>query len=244
MRVAAIYDIHGNLPALEAVLEDIERADVDLIVVGGDVAWGPFPSETIDVLWGLDSVEFVRGNADREVGERLGVADGLTPAVAEISEWCADRLTEDQREWLVGLPMKAFVDVDGLGEVQFCHGSPRSDEEMITPLSAEDRLRDAMEGVREATVVCGHTHMQFEREIFDKRIVNAGSVGLPYQRPAGAYWLLLGPKVEHRRTDYDVRKTAEAMRRTDCPHLEDYFTSTIVEPPDSSETARNFGGLT
>ena len=240
MRVAAIYDIHGNLPALEAVLKDIERAEVDVIVVGGDVAWGPFPSETVDVLIGLESVEFVRGNADREVGGRLGIADGLTPEVAAISEWSADQLTDDQRQWLNGLPMKVFLEVGGMGEVQFCHGSPRSDEEVITPLSPEERLLEALEGVREATVVCGHTHMQFERTLHDKRIVNAGSVGLPYQRPAGAYWLLLGPDVEHRRTDYDIGKTIKMMRRTDCPHLEDYFTSTIADPPDKDETARDF----
>lgn len=246
MRVAAIYDIHGNLPALEAVLEDIERAGVDLIVVGGDVAWGPFPSETVDVLVGLDGAEFIRGNADREVAGRLGVDDGLSPEVAAITEWCADQLTDDQRDWLDGLPMKCFLEVDGLGIVQFCHGSPRSDEEIITPLSPEERLRGALEGVREPTVVCGHTHMQFSRRLFDKNaliekhIVNAGSVGLPYQQPSGAYWVLLGPGVDHRRTDYDVGKTVAAMRRTDCPHLHEYFTSTIATPPDSVDTAREF----
>jgi putative phosphoesterase len=240
MRIAAIYDIHGNLPALEAVLEDIERVDVDLIVVGGDVAWGPFPSETIDVLLGLDAVEFIRGNADREVAERMGVHDGLAPEFAEVTEWCADQLTDDQRSWLRDLPSEFVVDVEGSGTVLFCHGSPRSDEEIITPLSPEERLIEALAGVTANTIVCGHTHMQFTRTILEKRIANAGSVGLPYQRPAGAYWLLVGSELEHRRTDYDTEGAAEIMRRTDCPHLNDIFTSTIVSPPDSTEIARLF----
>jgi predicted phosphodiesterase len=243
MRVAAIYDIHGNLPALEAVLEEIERADIDLIVVGGDVAWGPFPSETIDVLLGLEAAEFVRGNADREVAARLGMDDGLPPEVAEVNEWCADQLSDDQREWLGELPPSVTLDVDGVGPTLFCHASPRSDEESITPLTPDERLGQAIAQVNENLIVCGHTHMQFERHLFDKQIVNAGSVGLPYQQPSGAYWAQFGPGFELRRSDYDVRKTAEVMRLTGCPHVDHFFTSAITDPPSSNEVARQFEGF-
>lgn len=240
MRVAALYDIHGNVHALEAVLEEVEREDVGAIVIGGDVAWGPFPSETIDILWGLDGVEFIRGNADREVGDRLGIADGLDAATAAISEWCADQLTSEQREWLSALPTSATLDVDGLGASLFIHGSPRSDEEVLTHLTPETRLRDALSVADEDLIVCGHTHMQFERTMDAKRLVNAGSVGLPYQGECGAFWALLGPGVEHRKTDYDVGSAVAAMRRTDCPHAEDMFIEPLLNPPTAGETAQQF----
>lgn len=240
MRVAALYDIHGNLHALEAVLEEVEREDVGLIVIGGDVAWGPFPSETVDVLLGLDGVELVRGNADREVGARLDIDDGLDPTVAAINTWCADQLTQGQRDWLDALPTSVSLRIKEIGSTLFCHGSPRSDEESLTVLTSDARMKEVLTEVTEGVVVCGHTHMQFDRTLGRKRVVNAGSVGLPYQQPGGAYWALLGPDVDLRRTDYDVTKAVAAMRATDCPHVEDMFVDPLLHPPDPDEIARQF----
>jgi predicted phosphodiesterase len=201
LTVAALYDVHGNLPALDAVLAEV---DADVILVGGDVVAGPWPAETLARLRALgDRVRFIRGNADREVVEpsREGRAGGPPPGVME---FVRERLTDDQLEFLAGLPLAETVTVDGLGEVLFCHATPRSDEELLTRISPDERWLAALEGVEATVVVCGHTHVQFDRMIGGYRVVNAGSVGMPYERQPGAYWLLLGPDVELRRTACDV----------------------------------------
>ena len=201
MTVAALYDVHGNLPALEAVLEEV---DADLILVGGDVVAGPWPAETLARLGALgDRVRFIRGNADREVVEpsREGRAGGPPPGVME---FVRERLTVDQLEFLAALPLTETVTADGLGEVLFCHATPRSDEELLTRISPDERWLAALAGVEATVVVCGHTHVQFDRMIDGYRVVNAGSVGMPYEREPGAYWLVLGPDVELRRTACDV----------------------------------------
>ncbi len=95
------------------------------------------------------------------------------------------------------------LDVDGLGRVLFCHASPRNDEDVFLEGTAPEHVEPLLDGVAANVVVCGHTHMQFSREVGGKRIVNAGSVGMAYEDAPGAYWALLGPDVEHRRTAYD-----------------------------------------
>lgn len=241
MRIAALYDIHGNLPALEAVLDDINESDIDLVVVGGDVAWGPFPRQTLELLksLSLDTV-FIRGNADREVAQHFSSDQGLDEINADVTIWCAEQLTLSQREWLLDLPEKVARQVSAIGEVLFCHGSPRSDEESLTSLTSDVRIRRALHGVVEPTVVCGHTHMQFERFVDDRRVINAGSVGMPYQGEPGAYWALLGPGVELRKTTYDTTEAVIAMRRTACPHVDEVFVDVILRPPAADQVAHQF----
>ena len=223
MRVAALYDVHGNLPALEAVLAEVEREGVDLVLVGGDAVWGPFPAETLELLRGLgERVLFVRGNADREVVER-------DTTYAE-TIWCAERLSREALAFLVELPLSLTLDVDGLGPVLFCHGSPRSDDEPITAASPEERLAGMLAGVEEGVVVFGHTHAQFERDALGKRLVNPGSVGLPLGG-RGADWALLGPGIELRRTAYDVEAAAERIRASGLPRADEYFARSVLEPP-------------
>ena len=223
MRVAALYDVHGNLPALEAVLAEVESEDVDVVMVGGDVVWGPMPHETLALLRGLgDRVRFVRGNADREV-----VARDLTYAE---TPWCAARLDDDELAFLAALPETLTLELEGLGAALFCHASPRSDEEPITASSPDSRLAEILAGVEEGVVVFGHTHAQFEREALGKRLVNPGSVGLPLGEP-GAYWALLGPEIELRHTRYDVGAAAERIRATGLPRAEEYFVRNVLEPP-------------
>jgi predicted phosphodiesterase len=197
VKVAALYDVHGNLPALEAVLAE---ADADIVLVGGDVAAGPWPSEALDRLRSIgDSVRFIRGNADRE----LSAESGTGHAPPEVVEFARTRLSDEQRAFLASLPLTETIAVDTLGSVLFCHATPRNDEEILTRISADERWAEALAGVLEAVVVCGHTHVQFDRRVGDVRIVNAGSVGMPYEALPGAYWALLGPDVELRRTEYE-----------------------------------------
>lgn len=228
--VAAIYDIHGNLPALEAVLQDISQEHADCIVIGGDVAWGPDPAGVMKLLMTLPGdVRFIRGNADREVAGRYGVEQGLEPWVADINRWCAGRLTPEQLEFLHDLPDSVRLEIDGLGSVLFVHGSPRSDEEAIRIDTPASEVQPMLEGVVEPTIVCGHTHIQFDRHIARKRVVNPGSVGLQ-SAARGACWALFGPGVELRQTLYDVKADAERIRRTGVPMAED-FAEHVLNPP-------------
>jgi putative phosphoesterase len=199
LRVAALYDVHGNLPALEAVLAEV---DADLIVAGGDMVAGPWPAETLDRLRALgDRVHFIRGNADRELVDPSPPREGGPPQ--EVLDWVRERLSEEQLAFLGALPLTDSVSIEGLGEVLFCHATPRDDEELLTRISPEERWAEALEGVTEPVVVCGHTHVQFDRRIGDIRLVNSGSVGMPYEHEPGAYWTVLGPEVEFRRAEYE-----------------------------------------
>jgi len=237
-RVVAIYDIHGNLPALEAVLSDLQRVEPDLLIVGGDVASGPMPAEVLDRLSGLgDLVSFVRGNADREVVSAYDTGPSqievrMADAALRMSAWAAARLERRHRDLLASFSERVVVDIEGIGEVLFCHATPRSDEEIITALTPDDRLREILSGIEQNLVVCGHVHAQYDRRVDSKRVVNAGSVGMPYQgEPVGAFWLLLGPGVEFRRSEYDLGRAVSEFRAIGCPAAEDMAES-LLEPPD------------
>jgi putative phosphoesterase len=191
VRVAALYDIHGNLPALDAVLAEV---DADVVVVGGDFVAGPWPAETLERLRGLSGdVRFIRGNADREVVQE---EPGLAPP--EMMEFVRARLSPEQLDFLRSLPLTETV-----GRTLFCHATPRNDEEIFTRDSPDERWAAPLAGVDADVVVCGHTHVQFDRRVGAIRLVNAGSIGMPYEDEPGAYWALLdGTDVELRRTGY------------------------------------------
>lgn len=242
MRVAAMYDIHGNLAALEAVLEDIRQADVDHVVVGGDVFPGPLPRETFACLRNLDiPVQFIQGNGDREVLALMrGIETGTVPEpYRAVMRWNAQQLHPEDEQILGAWPQTIRVEIDGLGEVLFCHATPRNDTEIFTRLTSEDRLRPIFEGLNVQLVICGHTHMQFDRAIGSVRVVNAGSVGMPFGEP-GAYWLLLGPDVQLRHTPYDLAHAVERIRKTEYPQAEDFAARNVLRPPTEREMIETF----
>ncbi len=237
MRVAALADIHGNLPALEAVLAEVALEDVDLIVVCGDVASGPLPVETIGVLRALPRTRFVRGNADRALV--AGFDGNQKPRLAGPgADWCAAQLTREDRDFLASFAETIAIEVDGLGRMLFCHGSPRSDEEMMTSRTPDSRLREFLTGLDADVVVCGHTHMPFDRTVGRVRVINPGSVGMPYGEP-GAYWAVLGPGIEFRRTDYDRPAAAERIRESAWPGADEFARENVVAVP-SIEDAMAF----
>jgi predicted phosphodiesterase len=239
VRVAALYDVHGNLPALEAVLAEVERCRADLIVVGGDVANGPMPRECLERLRALgDRALFVRGNGDREIA--VARSDGDADLWAARTRWSAGELDEEQLEFLAGLPETQSVRVRGLGRVLFCHGSPRDDEEIVTALTTEERLAPMLGGVSEPTVVCGHTHVQFDRVVGETRVVNAGSVGMPYETRPGAYWALLDGEVELRRTGYDFEAAAAAVRASGFPGADELAEENVLTTPGPTEATEHF----
>lgn len=264
-RAAALYDVHGNPAALEAVLNEVGDATV---VFGGDLAAGPAPAETLDRILALvgpsntllqgtqrsekaaheeDARSFdessntvlldsagalaIRGNADREL--LSGPAGGLS------DEWVVAQLDGRHREFLGALPETVELDVDGVGRVLFCHGSPRSDEEMILRTTPDERLRDMLDGVEADVVVCGHTHMQFERAVGGIRVVNAGSVGLAYGGP-GAHWLELGPEVSLRQTAYDQEAFADRVAGSDWPRAAEFAKENIRDHPSEEEALAFF----
>ncbi|HEX6122296.1 MAG TPA: metallophosphoesterase family protein [Ktedonobacterales bacterium] len=245
MKIAALYDIHGNLPALNAVLAELEAARPDLIVVGGDIVSGPMPRQTLERLSQLGAqVRAIRGNGDREVvtafdGQPL--SPDLPAEVREITHWVAGQLTRAQRDFLAALPLQLALQVERLGEILFCHATPRSDEEIFTPITPEERLGTIFSGVEQEIVVCGHTHIQFERCVGHVRIVNAGSVGMPYADRPGAYWLLLGPQgYEHRRTEYDTEATARAIQASGYPQARDFAAENVLSVPTAGEATDIF----
>ncbi|MFI8849896.1 metallophosphoesterase family protein [Streptomyces sp. NPDC053499] len=226
-RVAVLSDIHGVLPALDAVLAEPEVSTADRIVLTGDITAGPQPCQVLDLLAGLgERVVWISGNADRELLEyRRGDRDTIPDPIAP---WAAEQLSEDQLSLLGSLPHSLSVPVRGLGTVLFCHATPRNDEEVVLVDSRLDRWEEVLGGLDAdiRTVVCGHTHMPFVRLAHGRLVVNPGSVGMPYGR-AGAHWALLGPGVELRTTDFDIEAATRRITREcsypDIAEWADYF---------------------
>ena len=221
MRVAALYDVHGNLPALEAVLADPRLAAADVVVCGGDLCAGPMPVEVLRLMQEHDAL-FVRGNADRD-----------------LKGWSAGRLTEEELELLRVWPPSVELDVEGLGRVLFCHGSPRSDEEILTSITPDEIVAAALAGAGADVVVCGHTHVQYDRVVAGTRLLNAGSVGMPYEGRTAAFWALLGPDVQLVDTEYDVAAAVAAIRATGPAETDD-IVETLLTPHSAAEANEVF----
>ena len=252
MRVAALYDIHANMPALEAVLEEVRAARVDLVVIGGDVVPGPMIRATLTRLLHLDTpTQFIHGNGELAVLAQIDAPDpsavtywGTTAGAPlpepfrEVVRWTARQVRPDYTRVLASWPKTIRLDIPGLDGVLFCHGTPTSETDAFTRLTPEDVLRRVFDGLGVDLVVCGHTHMQFDRMIGTTRVVNAGSVGMPFGR-TGADWLLLGPDVELRSTPYDLAEAAERIRETTYPQAHELANS-IQQPPAEADMLELF----
>jgi predicted phosphodiesterase len=210
VNVAALYDVHGMPWALEAVLAEI---DADAIVFGGDLVWGPYPRETLDLIRSTDA-QVIRGNTDRAP-----------------DEWLSTQLTEEELRWLVELPESTVLD-----GVFYCHGTPRSDEEIVTPATPDVAIEEMLAGVDERFVVGGHTHMQQRRG----RYVNAGSVGMPYEGEVAAFWAVIGEDAEFRKTVFDVEHAIAEMRKSSWPPAETFADRNLVQPPTRDEATYEF----
>jgi predicted phosphodiesterase len=138
-------------------------------------------------------------------------------------------------------PPTLRLTIAGLGDVLFCHATPRNDTEIFTRLTPDARIAPAFAGVDAPLVICGHTHMQFDRMVGWIRVVNAGSVGMPFGEP-GAYWLLLGPDVQFRHTTYDLTAAAERIRGTSYPQAAEFATRDILKPRTEKEMLDAFSG--
>ncbi|MBM7784845.1 metallophosphoesterase family protein [Tenggerimyces flavus] len=213
--VAILSDIHGVLPALEAVLEEPAVKQADQLVLTGDIAAGPQPVETLDRLEALgDRVVWVRGNADRELVQ--AARGGATSIPDAIAGWAGQQLRSDQVERLDKSAEQVTLDLEGFGKVRFCHATPRNDEEVVLVDSRLDRWTEVFQDLDDdiRTIVCGHTHMPFLRLAHGRLVVNPGSIGMPYGQP-GAHWALLGDRgaVTLRRTEYDYDAACERIAK-------------------------------
>ena len=241
--VAVLSDIHGVLPALDAVLAVPDVASAERIVLTGDIAAGPQPTGVLDRLLDLgDRVVWVRGNADRELAE---LARGMDiPVPDEISPWAAGQLTADHVDWLACLPHPVTLEVDGFGPVVFCHGTPRDDAEVVLVDTRLERWAAVLAGLADQvrTVVCGHTHMPFARLAHRRQIVNPGSVGMPYGR-AGAHWALLAAgSVSLRRTDFDpVTACADICAQSSFPGVAEWADYYLNARASDAEALAAFG---
>jgi Calcineurin-like phosphoesterase superfamily domain len=200
------------------------------------------PRETIEYLVDLDiPVQFIQGNGEVDVlAEMAGVEVSRVPEqFREAVRWSARQLRPEHEQLLANWPSTCRLDIRGLGEVLFCHATPRSDTEIFTRLTPEDGLLPVFEGLNVAAVVCGHTHMQFDRTIGNVRVANAGSVGMPFGEP-GAYWLLLGSNIQLQRTTYDLAKAAERIRATNYPQAQDFAARKILQPLSEREMLEAF----
>jgi predicted phosphodiesterase len=236
-RVAVLADVHGNAIALAATSAEVVFAKPDLVVFVGDLTWGPLPEETWALVVTLrDSVGgrtlFVRGNAERALCELRN-----TPADCELTareRWMLAQHTASTLDAFEEFAEAAVVEIEGLGPTRFCHGSPRSDEELITPATPDERMRALLADVPERVLVSAHTHVQFDRIVVGVRSLNPGSIGMPYQGKPGAYWALLGPGVDLQRTAYDVDRAAARYEETTDP-LAEAMVTTLLDPPTPKE---------
>ncbi|KAB8159483.1 metallophosphoesterase [Streptomyces sp. 3MP-14] len=240
-RIAVLSDVHGVLPALRAVLDEPAVRDADRIVLTGDLAAGPQPVATLDALAALgERAVWVRGNADRAMAE-AGATREAGPG-----SWAARQLRADQVALLAGLPTTATLELPGLGRVLFCHGTPRSDEEVVLVDSPTAHWARALAGVdpEVSTVVCGNTHMPFVRLVGGRLVVNPGSVGMPYGRP-GAHWALLGPgdAVSLRHTAFDVDAACAEIAASGHPDAATWAETYVRSPHTAEEALEVFTAL-
>ena len=237
MRVAALYDIHGNLPALEAVLEQVRRCDVDQVVIGGDVVPGPMPRECLTCLLNLDvPVQFIQGNGEAAVLTRMAGSDSdkVPEKFRPVIRWVAEQFRHEDEQLMTSWPETLRIGIENVGQVLFCHATPRNNTEIFTRNTTDDRLLPIFGKLDVPLVVCGHTHMQFDRTVGPTRVLNAGSVGMPFGKP-GAYWLKLGPDVELRQTPYDVADAAERIGATNYPQAAEFAARNVLRPPSEAE---------
>jgi predicted phosphodiesterase len=215
-RMAVIYDVHGNLPALEEVLAEVRAEGIDHVVCGGDVAlFGAHPAECAERLRDLgDRLIAVRGNCDRYLLEESEAPDDEV----DVLRWTKDALGSELTQWLGGLPATAEIPDQGALVV---HASPRSDEDVMLPGTDEGTVSEMLAESTASIVLCGHVHIQYRRRVGSQELVNPGSVGLPSDGDRRSAWAVLEEgRVSFRRTAYDVDAVINELRQIGHPTAE------------------------
>jgi putative phosphoesterase len=231
MRIAVLADIHGNLPALLAVLGELDGDPVDALVVAGDAVGGPLVAETLTTLENRpEPVYWIAGNGEREAFAVHGGGQATDDEPGRAAAWSARALDDEvHHATLAAAPFSRVLD-----EVLFCHGSPRRDDEILTRATPDDAMLTALAGSDQALVVGGHTHQQFIRHLRPGlTYANAGSVGVPYEGRAAAFWMIVADGIPQlRETGYDIREAAEQLRRSGFPDTESLLDGSLLDPID------------
>ncbi|MGB2953923.1 MAG: metallophosphoesterase family protein [Gaiellaceae bacterium] len=233
MLVALIADIHGNVPALEAVLGELEQDGVDQVLCLGDVGIGPQPVETLERVEEL-GCPVIMGNWDALFLGRHPSLDGeLEHVLAALGAWSTEQLSPAHVEYVKSFRETVEVALgDGATLLAF-HGSPRSYEDAILATTSDEELEQMLDGRKASVLACAHTHFQLFRRFGESILVNPGSVGLPFRRqqpgvmrvaPWAEYALVTHDPgrlaIELRRTAYDVERFLQIMRRSGMPHAD------------------------
>ena len=227
-RLAVLGDVHGNAVAFAAVLEELAQDPPDIVVVNGDLSWGPEPEETFALADGLANAVFVRGNAESALMRRTADSDTAT--------WMLERHSAERLAQIEAFAGAVTVEVDGLARVFACHGSPRGDQEIVTPGTPDKRMEALLVGTSLDVLVTAHVHLQFERQVLGITSMNAGSVGLQYGGTPAAYWAEIGPaiRLRLRRTAYDVDEAVSRARTSGIPTA-DRIADMLRNPPSTEE---------
>lgn len=242
-RIAVLSDTHGVLPCLNAVLGERDVESADMVVVTGDIAAGPQPTQVLDRLLELgDRVRLVRGNADRDL---VTAASGVQPpeGTPPVDLWAATQLTGPHVELLAALEHPVTLSLDGVGEVLFCHGTPRDDNEVVLvdtrPSQWAKVLKDVPDSVK--VVCCGHTHVPFARLMNRRWVVNSGSTGMPYGS-TGVPWVLLEARgIQLRSTPIDPRQVASSIvDNSGFPGVQAWVQDYVLAPPSDLEAVLAF----
>ena len=238
VRIAVLADIHGNAPALRAVLAQIDRDPADAIVVAGDMVGGPLVRETLELLSARqEQIRWVRGNSEREA---VAVYDGAPPSddpPGRAAAWSAAALDRRWRDELNSWPISLSLDA-----VRFCHGSPRRDDEILTRSTPDQILLDALGRVPERLVVGGHTHQQMVRTLpGGVTYANAGSVGMPYEGRPGAFWMMIESGAPWPcETAYDLDVAREELTRSGFSDVDDHLGESLLDPVDPDSVTAFF----
>jgi predicted phosphodiesterase len=229
-RLVVIGDVHGNTVAFAAVLEEIRADPPDLVVVNGDLSWGAEPEATLAIADELADVLLVRGNAESAL---LRLAhDESDPT--ETEAWMLEQHSRARVAQIEAYAGAVAVEVEGVGRVSICHGSPRGDQELVTPGTPDERMQALLAGAKVDVLVTAHVHLQFERKVLGITSMNAGSIGLQYGGTPAAYWAEIGPEILLRRTAYDVDEAERRVRSSGIPAA-DRIVQTLREPPSAEE---------
>jgi predicted phosphodiesterase len=239
--LACVADVHANTAALDAVLRSEEFALAEAVAFLGCMTTGPDPSGVLARCEKLRiPTYFIAGNGERMVVE---INDGRRERERDLQQWLVDAHGPQGIETIRSWPSALSCSVSGLGAVRLCHGSPRSDIELLTPGTPDDWIREALDRVPEPTVVHGHTHVQYDRIVGPARVVGAGSVGLPYcEGPFGARWALLGPDVRLIVTPYEFDEVRSRVDASGYPD-DGRYIRTLLHPPTPSEIIEHASGV-
>jgi len=214
LRVAALYDIHGMPWPLEAVLAEVESERVDVVVFGGDFVCGPYPRRTLELVRSVEGGLFVRGNCERKANEEVRA-----------------ELDDAEIGSLVELPMT--VTVEG---VLYCHSTPDDDSTIVSAETPDDAVVDLFRSASARTVVIGHTHHQFDRRVGDTRVVNAGSVGMPYEGEVAAFWAVIEDgEPGFRKTSFDVERAIAEIEASTWPPAAEFVAENLRMAPARDE---------